>query len=150
MKCKDWRLLRRKMEWILKMKTFSSPALVLVLIQKTTREYVGTMAIRLTGSEIFETRSTFCRFPGFPRPLFFPSFTHFYSQCSRPSIKLTALFITKVNRHCFAQNSLKGGKLAGPRKRCSRQERQMVQISVSRVSVQQAALTHSRYHLPVK
>ena len=58
------------MEWILKMKTFSSPALVLVLIQKTAREYVGTMAIRLTGSEIFETRSTFCRFPGFPRPLF--------------------------------------------------------------------------------
>ena len=67
------------MEWILKMKTFSSPALVLVLIQKTAREYVGTMAIRLTGSEIFETRSTFCRFPGFPRPLFFPrsrTFTH--------------------------------------------------------------------------
>ena len=60
------------MEWILKMKTFSSPALVLVLIQKTAREYVGTMAIRLTGSEIFETRSTFCRFPGFPRPLFSP------------------------------------------------------------------------------
>ena len=59
------------MEWILKMKTFSSPALVLVLIQKTAREYVGTMAIRLTGSEIFETSSAFCRFPGFPRPLFF-------------------------------------------------------------------------------
>ena len=57
------------MEWILKMKTFSSPALV--LIQKTAREYVGTMAIRLTGSEIFETSSAFCCFPGFPRPLFF-------------------------------------------------------------------------------
>ena len=48
-----------------------SPALVLVLIQKTASEYVGTMAIRLTGSEIFETSSAFCRFPGFPRPLFF-------------------------------------------------------------------------------
>ena len=60
------------MEWILKMKTFSAPALVLVLIQKTAREYVGTMAIRLTGSEIFETRSAFLPFSWFSSSTFFP------------------------------------------------------------------------------
>ena len=98
-----------------------SPALVLVLIQKTASEYVGTMAIRLTGSEIFETSSAFCRFPGFPRPLFF-YLVHALLLTMLQAINQTDCTLHNQSQElCFAQSSLKGGKLAGPRKRCSRQ-----------------------------